>query len=88
MTHLVFRDGRSTYLKKAMIQKCFIVSPLWIDQMMIEGKFLPETKFICEQQYDLLATPKTLKNFAKNEDISTPEHKRVRLLMLLRSYYS
>ena len=81
MTHLVFRDGRSTYLQKAIIQKCFIVSPLWIDKMMTQGKFVPETEFICEQKYDILATPKTLKNFAKNEDLSTPEHKRVRISM-------
>jgi hypothetical protein len=85
ITHLVFQDGRSSYLKKGMMQNCFIVTPLWIQEMEMEGKYVSEENFSCADKYnDLLSTPNRLKDYAKNEDLSTPERIRRKNILSLR----
>ena len=52
--------------------------------MEMEGKYVSEENFSCADKYnDLLSTPNRLKDYAKNEDLSTPERIRVRYIYVL-----
>lgn len=84
VTHLVFKDGRPEYMKRALIQKCTITGITWILDMEEQGKFLDEKNYPCINKYSEveLNTPKRMKNIAS--DVHTPEEKRIRAILKLR----
>ncbi|CAO3646781.1 unnamed protein product [Cunninghamella blakesleeana] len=53
VTHLIFKNGSSNNIKKALSKKCKIVNLLWITNCKCQGKRLPEEKYLIDQPESL-----------------------------------
>ncbi|CAO3622377.1 unnamed protein product [Cunninghamella echinulata] len=59
VTHLIYKNGSPSSLKKALGKKCKIVNLLWITNCKCQGKRLPEEKYLIDQAENLaLSGPK------------------------------
>lgn len=58
VTHLIFKNGSPTTLKKALGKDVFIINLLWISRCKQEGRRLPEKDFLIERPQGLVLTGK------------------------------
>lgn len=56
ITHLVFKNGSPSTLKKAMAKNVFIVSLLWISSCKRKGERVPEKEFMIDKSHGLVVT--------------------------------
>ncbi|KAI8335504.1 hypothetical protein BC941DRAFT_71408 [Chlamydoabsidia padenii] len=54
VTHLIYKNGSSMNVKKAIHNKCKIVNLLWITNCKSKGTRLPEVNYLIEQPENLL----------------------------------
>ncbi|KAI9363261.1 hypothetical protein BD770DRAFT_215258 [Pilaira anomala] len=56
ITHLIFKNGSPSTLKKAMAKNVFIVSLLWISSCKRKGERVPEKEFMIDKSQGLVVT--------------------------------